>query len=73
MKKNEVGKLLKGFVAMGHNQFGKGVKVVRSDNGLEFKSEPMKQFYFENGILHQQAVLIPRNKMVVWNVNTVTY
>jgi len=32
--------LLKGFVAMISNQFKKGVKMVRSDNGLEFKSGP---------------------------------
>jgi len=31
------------------------VKAVRSDNGLEFKSGPMKQFYFDNGIIHQTS------------------
>ena len=40
---------------MDNTQFGKGVKVVRSDNGLEFKSGPMQKFYLENGIIHQTS------------------
>ena len=31
------------------------MKAVRSDNGLEFKSGPMKQCYFDNGIIHQTS------------------
>lgn len=54
-EKIEVGSLLQGFVAMAKNQFDKGVKVIRSDNGLEFKSGPMRKFYFENGIIHQTS------------------
>jgi transposase InsO family protein len=34
------------------NQFGKNVKVVRSDNGLEFK---ISQFYSSKGIIHQTS------------------
>ena len=37
---------------MARNQFDKGIKVVRSDNGLEFMSRPMKIFCFETGIIH---------------------
>jgi len=37
------------------NQFGKDVKIIRSDNGLEFKSGPMKFFYSEKGIIHQTS------------------
>ena len=33
------------------NQFNKGVKVVRSDNGSEFTSGPMENFYHGHGIL----------------------
>ena len=51
-EKSEVGTLLKKLVTMTKNQFGKGVKVVRSANGLEFKSGPMRKFYLENGIMH---------------------
>ena len=42
-KKGEVGLLLKGFVAMTSNQFKKNVKIVRSDNGLEFKFGTMQK------------------------------
>ena len=52
--KTEVGMWLKGFVIMARKQLDKGVKVIRSD-GLEFKSEPMKEFYFNNGIIHQTS------------------
>jgi len=34
------------------NQFNKGVKVVRSDNGAKFASGPMQEFYLEHEILH---------------------
>ena len=37
------------------NQFAKVVKVVRSDNGSEFTSEPMQQFYYEHGILRENT------------------
>ena len=40
---------------MAKNQFSKGVKVVRTDNGAEFKSRPMLQFYSEHGIVHQRS------------------
>ena len=54
-EKSEVGTLLKGFVAMASKQFYKCVKVARSDDGLELKSGPMRQFYFDNGIIHQSS------------------
>ena len=53
--KSEASKLLKGFIAMVRNQFHKGVKVVRSDNGSEFTSGPMQHFYCENGILRENS------------------
>jgi len=45
------------------NQFNKQVKVVRTDNGTEFNSEPMKVFYREKGIMHQTIAWIPLNKI----------
>ena len=48
---NEASKLLRGFIAMVKNQFNKGVKVVKSDNGAEFTSRPMQEFYLEHGTL----------------------
>jgi len=37
-EKSEVGILLKGFISMAKTQSGKQVKVVRTNNGIEFKS-----------------------------------
>jgi len=54
-EKGEASQLLKNFIIMSKNQFGKGVKVVRSDNGSEFTSNPMKAYYLENGILRQTS------------------
>jgi len=35
------------------SQFGRNVKIIHSDNSLEFKSGPMSQFYSQKGIIHQ--------------------
>ena len=40
-EKGETSKLLRNFIVMAYTQFGKKVKVVRSDNGSEFTSNPM--------------------------------
>ena len=39
----------------GQNSIWQCVKVTRTDNGLEFKLGPMKNFYAEKGILHQTS------------------
>ena len=39
------------------NQFGENVKIIHSDNGLEFKSGQMLHFYSEKGILHQTSCI----------------
>jgi len=54
-EKSEVGTLLKGFVSMVKTQFGKQVKIVRMDNGTEFRSGPMRNFYHEEGIIYQTS------------------
>ena len=54
-EKSEVEFLFKGFVAMVRTQFDKYVKMVRTDNGLEFKSGSMKSFYAKEGIIHQTS------------------
>jgi len=50
-EKNDTSQRLKSFIIMAHTQFGKRVKVVRSDNGSEFNSTPIQDFYKEQGIL----------------------
>ena len=47
--------LLKAFIIFVHNQFGIAVKMVRSDNGLEFKDKIALTFYKDRGILHQTS------------------
>ncbi|KAJ4751619.1 Retroelement pol polyprotein-like [Rhynchospora pubera] len=54
-EKKETAELLMNFCKMVKTQFGKVVKCVRSDNGLEFKSERIMQFYSEHGILCQTS------------------
>ena len=46
---------LKAFVAITKNQYGKGIKILRSDHGSEFTSSLMLQYYAENGIIHQTS------------------
>jgi len=53
--KGEAGHFPKQFIIVVKNQFGKGVKVVRTDNGAEFKYGPMLKFYSEQGITHQTS------------------
>ena len=40
---------------MVRNQFETSVQIVRSDNGSEFTSKPMQQFYHDHGILRQSS------------------
>ncbi|KAJ9540324.1 hypothetical protein OSB04_026830 [Centaurea solstitialis] len=49
--KSEVNHYLTMFCNMVHTQFGKNVKRIRSDNGVEFQSRQMLDYYTENGIL----------------------
>lgn len=55
--KGEASHLPKQFIIMVKNQFGKGVNVVRTDNGADFKSGPMLKFYSERGIIHQTSCM----------------
>lgn len=44
---------LKSFLKYVSNHFSKSVKLIRSDNALEFTSSLCQEFFSENGILHQ--------------------
>ena len=52
-EKGEVATLLENFAALVKNQFGKNVKIIQSENRLEFRKAPLLMLYSENGILHQ--------------------
>lgn len=53
LEKREVATSLKEFFKMVERQFGKKIKVVRSDNGGEFMC--MKPYFTSEGILHQTS------------------
>jgi len=52
--KSDTRDLLVNFINMAENQFDSKVKMVRSDNGLEFKLE---SFYAHKGIIHQTSCI----------------
>ncbi|KAK3000960.1 hypothetical protein RJ639_021325 [Escallonia herrerae] len=56
----QTGTLLRNFCNMVHTQFGKLVKIIRSDNGHEFDSQPMTQFY------NDHDKLAPRSRRCVF-------
>lgn len=53
LEKSEVSKVLKNFLAYAEKQFGKTVKMVRSDNGTEFMC--LSSYFREQGIVHQTS------------------
>ena len=53
--KSEASRLVMNFCPMTKTQFTASVKMIRSDNGNEFTSGPMKRFYGEQGIIHQTS------------------
>jgi len=54
-EKSEASRFIQSFIVMAFTQFGKKVKVVRSDNGSEFTSNPMQVFYQVHGIFCQNS------------------
>ena len=56
-EKGEASKLLQNFVIIVKTQLERNVKIIRSDNGLEFISGPMKCFYEEKGTIHHTTCI----------------
>jgi len=52
--KNVVPHIIKQFFAMVHRQHNKQIKILRSDNGTEFRG--LKSYFQESGILHQTSI-----------------
>ena len=69
-EKSETENHLKRFINLIRTQFGKLVEVVRSDNGLEFKSKPLREFMINMELYARLVVSILLNKMVGWRENT---
>ena len=55
-EKNEVTEKYKEFVNEIKTQFGKSIKVLRSDNGGEYVSQDLLQILKENGTRHEFTV-----------------
>ena len=53
-KSNDL-QVLKNFITMVENQFNTTVKVIRTDNGLEFTSNETHQFLLSKWIIHQKT------------------
>ncbi|KAL2892553.1 Retrovirus-related Pol polyprotein from transposon TNT 1-94 [Bienertia sinuspersici] len=54
--KMQVYKTMVGFIAMIENQFGRSIKMFRSDNGSELIKEQCMSFFMAKGITHQKSV-----------------
>jgi len=56
-EKSEASQLLRNLCKMAITQLGAQVKMVRSDTRMEFTSNPIKQFYSKQGIIHQMSCM----------------
>ncbi|GJY17587.1 putative ribonuclease H-like domain-containing protein [Tanacetum coccineum] len=54
--KDETSEILKNFIKEIENLVDKKVKIIRSDNGTEFKNKVMGDFYRENGIRREHSI-----------------
>ena len=54
--KSEFLQSFKAFYAYAEAQFGKSIKILRTDNALEFQDHYCKLFYAQQGIVHQTSV-----------------
>ncbi|GJZ12978.1 putative RNA-directed DNA polymerase, partial [Tanacetum coccineum] len=53
--KTEVGEYIESFIKLVFTQFGKKVKIVRSDNGTEFVNHHLSNLFNDLGIIHQTS------------------
>jgi Integrase core domain len=53
--KGEVASVIKSFYKLIKIQYGKEIRVLRSDNGGEFLNRELKDFFREKGIIHQTS------------------
>ena len=64
--KSNATSLLQAFIVFVEKQFAAKVKVVRSDNGMEFHSGPIQAFYTDRGIsIQSSCVDTPQQNGVV--------
>lgn len=70
--KNNTFNAIKGLLSLIENQFNTSVKIIRSDNGLDFVNNENITFFQERVLFIRNAVHTHYNKMVWWkeNINT---
>ena len=51
--KDEVSKVIQSFHKLVKIQFGKEIKILRSDNRTEYVNKSVQSFFKENGIIHE--------------------
>jgi len=68
--KGEIRTLLHNFIAYVKNQYGKTIKAIRSDNGLEFN---YADFIMKMALLINEVVWKPHNKMPLLSENISTF
>ena len=56
---------------MVRTQFDSNIKILHSDNGIEYIDKSFRAFLDDNGILFQQLVLVLHNKMELLNAKIV--
>lgn len=56
-EKSEAGRHLMEFCNLVETQFGKIVKRISSDNGMEFDSRSIQSFYRDKGIIHETSCI----------------
>lgn len=54
-QKSDAYEAIKGFLKMVKTQYGKQVKVIRSDNAFEFEDNQCKALYADQGVVHQTS------------------
>ena len=69
-EKGEVSNLVKKVCTMAKTQFHVNVKIIMSDSGQEFTLGPIKDFYSEQGIIHQTSCIDTpqQNGRVEWKI-----
>lgn len=72
--KSEVLKVFQEFCSMVHTQYGCHIKILRTDNGIEYTNHPFESFLKSLGIIHQTSCVgtPQQNGVAEWNLLEVT-
>ena len=54
-EKSEVASVFKNFYSMIKTQNNENIKILHSDNGIEFFNNELNQYFLNNGLIHQSS------------------